>query len=75
MKAWTTMRHGKNKSERRGEINETSTQFKARCLLKDLGRDSGIRYAEKIGNREYQEAAEYIKNNTNVTIMSYRGNN
>jgi len=53
---------------------ETSTKFKARCLVKDLGRENGIRYAKNIGNPAYIEVAEYIKQHTNDKILSYQGN-
>ena len=54
---------------------ETTKEFKARCLARDLDREQGIKYAERIGNQLYQEAADYIRENSNEKIMAYRGTN
>jgi hypothetical protein len=53
---------------------ETTVQFKARCLVRDLGRAGGIKYADRINNAAYLLAVEYIKEHTDAEILGCTGN-
>ena len=53
---------------------ETTKEFKARCLLRDLiTKEKSIYYCENLVGKNYHDVIEYLKTNTREKILSYRG--